>query len=101
MGNDGPNVAMADTDSSNNNRTASTERFRNCQCFAPPFQTKISGATTNAPTVSASHHVAQSEQKSAKAAAWLRHKLRLPIVALTVVQHSAATTNLRTSLARS
>src|SRR6185436_17278925 len=61
----------------------------------------MSGAIVTAPVRSPSHQVIQSEPKFDQLEALPKHKLRLPTVLLIVVQTAAATTNLKTSRARS
>src|SRR5205807_9146946 len=53
------------------------------------------------PVKSPSHQVSHSEGRSAQRAECARHRLKFPIVALTIVQTSATHTNLNTSRARS
>src|SRR4030095_14512404 len=66
------------------------------------LQRTRNGPTIRAPTASPSHHVNQIAPKSRQLAEPLSVRLVTPIVALTVVRNSAAsTTNLKTSRARS
>src|SRR5688572_7968059 len=82
-GNQPPRINISVSQNSVSNTSASAQRWRVHRFCAEVPQANSSGANTRPPTKSPSHQVNHSEPKFDQPAACPRHKLMLPMVALT------------------